>query len=116
MVVSLLDQGGVGPVPTIGSARGGPWGHTPEQMLTPGLPQPARQWRASGHLRDLTVGVLLWRGESSLAVGLCWDQACVIGARRSGVRGAWAERQSALVLTGVNGASRCRGTSRAWVG
>lgn len=41
--------------------------HAPEQVLTSGLPQPAQQRRASGHLRDLAPGVLLWRGERHLA-------------------------------------------------
>lgn len=68
VVVSLLGHIGIGPAPMMGGAGEGLEVCIPERMLTSGFPQPAQQWRASGRLRDLTIGVLLWRGESRLAI------------------------------------------------
>lgn len=63
-------------------------------MLTIALPQLAPKWRPSSHLRDIALGVVLWRGEypgpiqDFMKSGLCEPE------EENGRSGQWAADRS----------------------
>lgn len=94
--------------------RGGPWGTHPRVDADKCTPQPTRQWRASGHLRDLALGVILRRGESRQAhLWLFWGRACVVRGRGR-VGSLVGSHSSASVDERGKRPLSCRGLSETW--